>query len=325
MVNTPQLSVVVPVFNAARYLGGCLDSVARAVIAVPEADRDAVEVIVCDNWSTDGSREIGDAARFGCSSRVIQPRQHESNRTRNWRAGFDAASGAWTMMLHADDLMAPAGLSGLLKATKDPAARRAGLIVGRHRTFEREDDPSELHPRWVLPSLIPGRRIAQDVLPYHCPFVPFTLMRKELYEAVGGLDERWELVQDWELWMRMTSRADVLFVPSETGWWRIHASGPQYQRLNAREHLALAANLERSVGALPAGRMSAARSVALARAAMHLDGAGSANGYGEDVGALPTPDEAAVTLQRMRRRIAAVQAATRAVGVPRWIVSHVRG
>ena len=325
MATTPQISVVVPVFNAAKYLKGCLDSVARAVAAVPAADRRLVEVIVCDNWSTDGSREIADAARFACVSRVIQPHEHESNRTRNWRAGFDVATGTWTMMLHGDDLMAPTCLTGMLRGTKDPAARRAGLVIGRHRTFEDENRPSDLKPKWVVPSLIPGQRVAQEILPYHCPFVPFTLMRKELYDEVGGLDEQWQLVQDWELWMRMTSRADVLFVPSETGWWRIHDSGAGYKRLNARECVALAANLEQSVGRLTTSRMSAVRAVALARAAVHLDSAGPPSDEDPDLGRLPTPAQATATLQRMRRRIAAVQAATRAAGVPRWLEARVRG
>lgn len=229
-------------------------------------------------------------------------------------------------MLHGDDLMAATCLTGLLTATSGRAARQAGLIVGRHRTFVDHAHPSELHPKWVVPSLLAGRRVAQEILPYHCPFVPFTLIRKALYDEVGGLDERWELVQDWELWMRMASRADILFVPSETGWWRIHDSGPHYKRMNAREHVALAASVERSVGALPAGRMSAAREIALARAAIHLDAAGpETNGDSHDFGTLPTLEEARATLKRMRRRIAAVQVATRAAGVPRWVESRVRG
>src|SRR5262249_5623412 len=141
--------------------------------------------------------------------------------------------------------------------------------------------------------------------------------------------DHWELVQDWELWMRLTARGDVLFVPDEIGWWRIHDSSPAYKRLNAREHLELAGTLERSLGALPPRRAAAAVDGARARAALMLDGAPARSAGGDDVWeppyALPSVGIAEATLARTLRRVALTQTALRAAGVPRWLELTVRG
>ncbi|MDA0163869.1 glycosyltransferase [Solirubrobacter ginsenosidimutans] len=306
MAPRPRISVVVPVFNGARDLGGCLESIRVALTRVP---RSRIEVIVCDNWSTDASREIAERAGLSCDYRIMRPAQHEPNRTRNWRAGLAQARADWMMMLHADDVLAPGGLAALLRAIERPEAERATLIGGRHRTFREPGEPDGgLHPYWPATSLLPGSLLVRSVLPLHCPFVPFLLMRRKAYEAVDGLDERWELVQDWELWMRLLGRGDVLFVPDEIGWWRVHPTSPRYREINAREHVELARRV--APRALP---------VALARAAVHLDGLDADTPW-LNGDRLPTVDAANASLRRTLRLVSARLYALRAVGVVRRVL-----
>src|SRR5262249_15239277 len=162
--------------------------------------------------------------------------------------------------------------AALLRAVARPEAGRAVMVTGRHRTFADPASPSDLRPRWTATSLMPGALVGRTVLALHCPFVPFVLMRRAAYEVVGGLDERWELVQDWALWMRLVTVGDVLVVPDEIGWWRLHGTSVAYRELNAREHVALADRLPELVGRLPRAWHARARRVALARAAVQLDG-----------------------------------------------------
>ena len=306
-------------YNGERDLLGCLASIRAALDALPAAERAAIEVIVCDNWSTDASFEIASHAGLPCRYRVMRPAQHEPNRTRNWRAGFAEASAEWMMMLHADDLLAQSGFDALLRAIDRPEARRAAIITGRHRTFEDPARPSGLHPRWTATSLMPGKAIGRTVLTLHCPFVPFVLMRRAAYQSVGGLDERWELVQDWALWMRLARVGDVLFVPEEIGWWRLHATSPKYREVNAREHVALAAELPELVGRLPKEWHARARQVALARAAVQLDGvdADPSAWLGRD--RLPPVAKANAVLERTYRVVSALQLMLRATGVVRRV------
>lgn len=266
------ISVVVPVYNGERDLAGCLASVSAAVAALAPADRANVELIVCDNHSTDRSLEIAQSVQPGCELRIVQPQRHEPNRTLNWAHGLNVARGEWMQMLHADDQMSEGGLTAQLSAVRSAAARSATLVSGRHRTFERDGDRGDLRPRWPFAALLHGPRLAHSVLPLHCTLVPFTLMRRGAYDLAGGLDPRWQLVQDWELWMRLAQAGDVLVLGSELGRWRLHPTSPAYRSQNAEEQVALADALTTVVPGIRPATAERARLAARARAALLLDG-----------------------------------------------------
>jgi glycosyltransferase involved in cell wall biosynthesis len=321
----PLISVVVPVFNGTQDLPGCLSSIATATGALAASERRSIEVIVCDNWSDDGSHQFALDFELPVSYRVMRPASHEPNRTRNWSAGLAAARGKWMLMLHADDLMAPHGLIVLLRAITRPEAAGATIISGRHRTFTDPRLPGRLQPRWAAASLVPGTLLTRTVLTLHCPFMPFVLMRRSAYEAVGGLDERWELVQDWDLWMRLSNAGDVFFVPQEIAWWRVHPTSPKYREINAREHVALSRRApQRTRRSSPSWRVRP-REVALAHAAIQLQGveADSNTWLGGD--ALPTISTAREVLAHMHRTVSFRLFALRAVGVVRRILPLRRG
>lgn len=308
-MSRPLISVVVPVYNGARDLPACLDSIARGVEMVPPALRDAVEVVVCDNHSTDATPEIIAAAEFGCESRVVQPPGFRENRTENWRHGLAEARGEWMMMLHADDMLAPGGLAALLETIKEPAAERAVLVALRHRTFSDPEDPSELRPRWPFPGLLNGPLLARTVLPLHCALTPFTLMRRDAYESVGGLDTRWQLVQDWDLWLRLAQIGDVLYAPDEVAWWRIHPTSAAYQEQNATETLQLSRHVADILPAASRTVTSLARRAGRARAAVQREG----------IEAHAAVDTTAPTrrLQRVRLAVALTLYALRGAGTVR--------
>ena len=87
------VSVVIPCYNAESYLRETIQSVLKQTHPV-------LEVIVVDDGSTDGSREIAES--FNSPVRVIaQPNQGESV-ARNH--GLEEARGTWTALLDADDV-----------------------------------------------------------------------------------------------------------------------------------------------------------------------------------------------------------------------------
>ena len=91
----PLVSVVVPVFNGARFLGECLESLLAQ-------DYPAVEIIVVDDGSSDGSADLAD----GFAGIRVLRRPHEGlPRTRN--AGIRAASGSLIGFCDADDTWKP--------------------------------------------------------------------------------------------------------------------------------------------------------------------------------------------------------------------------
>jgi glycosyltransferase involved in cell wall biosynthesis len=98
--SEPTVSIALPVFNGEPFLAGTLDS----LLAQSFAD---FELIICDNASEDGTREICEAYAVG-DDRVRYLRS-DVNRGAAWNynRGFDMAAGRYFKWASHDDLCAP--------------------------------------------------------------------------------------------------------------------------------------------------------------------------------------------------------------------------
>lgn len=104
------VSIIVPVYNAALYLGQCVDS----LLSQTYSD---VEVLLIDDGSTDGSRELCDS--LASSDRRVRV-AHQANEgvssARN--KGMGLASGDYIMFVDADDWLVQDAIETLLDATR---------------------------------------------------------------------------------------------------------------------------------------------------------------------------------------------------------------
>ena len=97
--HTPSISVVIPVYNAERYLDECLDSVLGATLP-------NIEVICIDDGSTDRSLEILRERQSSDSRITVLTQEHKyAGAARN--AGVRAATGTYIHFLDADDFVDP--------------------------------------------------------------------------------------------------------------------------------------------------------------------------------------------------------------------------
>src|SRR5919199_1390477 len=97
MLRVPRVSVVVPIYNVARYVGECLQSIADQSV-------EDVEVIVVDDGSTDDSRAIAEAfAARDPRFRVIAQANGGLGHARN--TGTDAATGEFVAYVDGDDMV----------------------------------------------------------------------------------------------------------------------------------------------------------------------------------------------------------------------------
>lgn len=93
------VSLVVPVYQAARYLRAAVDSMR----AQTHAD---IEILLVDDGSTDGGGALCDAlAQEDARVRAIHQRNAGSGAARN--AGLDAAQGEYVLFCDADDRLSP--------------------------------------------------------------------------------------------------------------------------------------------------------------------------------------------------------------------------
>ena len=119
MHNTPDISVVVPVFNAASYLPRCLSSVQKQTIA-------NLEILCINDGSTDNSGQI--LQQFAAADeriKIINQINKGLSAARN--CGITAAQGRYIFFLDADDYLHPQALEILHTAAN---MSHAPVVVG---------------------------------------------------------------------------------------------------------------------------------------------------------------------------------------------------
>ena len=96
MKKTPQISVCIPMYNAAQYIGECLDSVLSQTFT-------DYEVVVIDDGSTDASCAIVETYH----DKRIRLVRKEHNYIATINSLFEEARGKYVARMDADDVMYP--------------------------------------------------------------------------------------------------------------------------------------------------------------------------------------------------------------------------
>ncbi|MEP7356398.1 MAG: glycosyltransferase [Anaerolineales bacterium] len=178
------VSVIVPVFNGARYLGQALDSILAQ-------DYNSLELIVVDDGSTDDSPRI---ARACPPARLISQSNQGCGAAKN--TGLAAASGEFLAFLDADDIWLPGKLSLQVAALRRNP--QAGLTTGRMRLFL---EPGVERPAWVPPAFLDEPQIA---------YLPSGLLiRRATFDQIGIFDPTFLNINDFE-WLARARDVGVL-------------------------------------------------------------------------------------------------------------------
>lgn len=172
------ISIVIPCRNAEAWLAETLASIETQAVAL--------EVIVVDDGSTDGSVEI---AEQHPRVRVVRQAWAGASAARN--AGTRAASGAFVQYLDADDLLAPGTLAARL-ARLDAAA--ADVVVSPWIPWVRQPDGSFAAEQAVAPFLGPRPDIDIFTGAWWPPGA--VLYRRAIVDRIGGFRLDLPVIQD---------------------------------------------------------------------------------------------------------------------------------
>jgi GT2 family glycosyltransferase len=184
--QVPALSAIIPARNAGATLARCLD-------ALTAQASDDTEVIVVDDGSTDETFKI--ASRYDV--RLLKlPRNMGPSAARN--RGAEMARAPLLFFLDADVVLASGGLSC---AKASMSSTDAGAIIGSY-----DDDPAAESTISRFKNLAHHnfhQRSRTDATTF---WGACGVVRRELFFASGGFDERRFRIEDVELGYRMTAR-----------------------------------------------------------------------------------------------------------------------
>ena len=122
-----KVSVIVPVYNAERYLKECLDSIVKQTLQ-------DIEIICVNDGSTDGSLKIlEEYARKDSRIIVLSQENKTAGAARN--KGMEVATGRYFSFLDADDFFEPDMLE---KAYKSAVEHQAEIVVYRSNRYDEK-------------------------------------------------------------------------------------------------------------------------------------------------------------------------------------------
>jgi glycosyltransferase involved in cell wall biosynthesis len=184
----PIVSIIIPCHNAAAWI-------ADAILSALSQTYSLVEVIVVDDGSTDGSREI--IRSFGERIRFKFIDHHGAARARN--RGVQMASGEFIQFLDADDILFPQCLKRKFKAI---LTEEVDVVYSGGFFFNVQYNMGNYESQ-----ASPGQGRAAAVAHVIASTIVTTLLmcRKASLESVGGFDENLVMGQEHDLLFRLAA------------------------------------------------------------------------------------------------------------------------
>lgn len=228
----PQVSVVIPAFNAASTIATALESVSAQTFQ-------DLEIIVVDDGSTDGTADI--AQRAAPHALVIRQANAGPGAARN--AAIARASGHFVGFLDADDLWFPDKLAHQIRYFQrypDAGFVHAETLIlpsaARPNTSPQSVEQIERAPAYVFCEL------------FHIGIIINTLtvlVPRQVLLDVGGFDERRQIhVEDWDLYLRIAAKYPIGYQPLAVG---IHRVGGVMSSAVEKTYMGQAAVIEKNI------------------------------------------------------------------------------
>lgn len=188
-VLRPLVSVIIPTFNAGKYVAETLESVISQNVL-------GLEVVVADDGSTDDTLEV--VSRYKITKLVKQSNCGPSA-ARN--LGLRHSRGEYVWFLDADDLISPKAISRSIELiTANPST---DATVGKW-SFMDENGVTTSPCIQAPTSLFADNNRAIDDMVLRTLFpVGTSLIKRSAIDRVGGWDERLWCAEDRDLWIRL--------------------------------------------------------------------------------------------------------------------------
>lgn len=224
VADSPLISVVIPCYNAERYLAAAIDSILAQ-------QHPSLEIIVVDDGSRDGSCALVERDYPG----VRLERQANAGAAAARNRGIALARGSWVAFLDADDIWLPGKLAAQwdqLQAhpecrlnytawqvwRSDAPRPDAGLLA---QLDAQRDDLQRWAGAsgWVYPQLMLDCVVWTGTV----------LAQRSLLQELGGFDTSLHVGEDYDLWLRASRLTPILRVAQPYALYRLHPASITHQ------------------------------------------------------------------------------------------------
>jgi glycosyltransferase involved in cell wall biosynthesis len=238
---------MIPTYNNDDFLRQTLLSVLSQ-----DPGPESMQIAVVDDCSR-GNDPAAIVQAVG-KGRVSFYRQSENvGHTRNFETCLNRARGHLVHILHGDDAVRP----GFYQRLQDAFAAQPAIGAAFCRYIAVDEDGNEVSigklempdpgilPDWIA-KIGSGQRVQ----------TPCMVVRRTVYEALGGFDSRLRGAEDWEMWVRIAAHYPVWYEPEPLAVYRIHVRSKSQRALRTGANLrALRKAIEINREHLPPGKV----------------------------------------------------------------------
>ena len=200
-----QVSVIIPTYNSARYLGEAVDS----VLAQTFPD---FEVLVIDDGSSDETETM--MRRYRPPVRYIRQKNSGVALARN--RGISESHGRYVAFLDADDTWLAHKLEKQIEALA--GASGAGFCYSAFTVVDSDLKPVSVSRSKRQASALEDLLLRGNVVGSVCT----VLCERALFDTLGGFDPALSQCADWDMWVRMAAHTEFTYVDDPLVTYRHH-------------------------------------------------------------------------------------------------------
>lgn len=228
-ISRPFWSVMIPTYNGTKYLEQTLRSVLEQA---PNPDEMQIEVI--DDCSTQDDPEA--IVRAIGQNRILFYRQpHNVGQIANWNTCIQRAHGRWVHILHQDDIV----MSGFYSSLREALEKEPTIGAAFCRYIYMDEDshwqnlsPLERRTPGILSDLLERLAVVQLIQ------FPSIVVRRNVYEEVGGFCPEACSAADWEMWKRIAAHYPIWYDPQVLACFRLHSASESSRLIKSGTNIA---------------------------------------------------------------------------------------
>jgi len=204
--DTMLISIVTPSYNQAHYIE-------KTIQSVLSQEYPHIEHLIVDGGSTDSTIDVIKKYEDKLAWSVSEK---DKGQTDAINKGFSRATGDVLAWINSDDTYEPGAISAAVKYLREHPKvgmvygdcnyiNESGQVIGKFNSAQTN-----------------YRRLRQGYtrIPQQTMF-----FRAGLWKQVGPLDPSFYFAMDYDLWTRISARAEIKYVPQTWANFRLHTSG----------------------------------------------------------------------------------------------------
>lgn len=220
--NKPRVSVIIPVYNAEKFISKTIDS----VIAQTFSDW---EIIAVDDGSVDRSPQILKkySEKMPKKIKVITQKNKGVSIARN--KAISAAKGEFIACLDQDDLWLPTKLEEQIRVLESNG--EVGMVYcdsyvidENGKIIKKSVMESILSRSFIRPKKFRGD-IFDELFCVNFISLETVVVRKSVLKKVGLFNPKFKIAEDYDLFLRIAREYPIEFIPKQLSMFRAHPRG----------------------------------------------------------------------------------------------------